>query len=56
VTVYTPKEIIKLIEKDGWCLVGVEGSHHQFKHPNKKGKVTIPVHTKDLKKDWLIAH
>jgi predicted RNA binding protein YcfA (HicA-like mRNA interferase family) len=50
VTVYTSKEIIKLIEKDGWYLVGVEGSHHQFKHPNKKGKVTIPVHSKDLKK------
>ena len=49
-TVYTPKEIIKLIEKDGWYLVGVEGSHHQFKHPVKKGKVTIPVHSKDLKK------
>ena len=36
------KEIIKLLEADGWVLRGVEGSHHHFKHPSKKGKVTVP--------------
>lgn len=40
------KKAIKMIEKDGWYLVNVVGSHHQFKHPTKKGKVTIP-HPKD---------
>lgn len=49
-TVYTSREIVKLIEKDGWYLVEVEGSHYQYKHPYKKGKVTIPMHSKDLKK------
>ena len=48
--IYTSREIIKLIEKDGWYLVGVDGSHYQFKHPYKKGKITVPVHSKDLKK------
>jgi len=38
------KEIIKLIENDGWYIVRQKGSHQQFKHPIKKGLVTIPVH------------
>jgi len=36
------REVIKLIEQDGWYLVAVAGSHHQFKHLTKPGKVTIP--------------
>lgn len=36
------KEIIKLIEKDGWFLVAQQGSHRQYKHSVKKGRVTIP--------------
>ncbi len=35
------KEIIKLIEKNGWGLDSQEGSHRQFKHPVKSGKVTV---------------
>jgi predicted RNA binding protein YcfA (HicA-like mRNA interferase family) len=35
-------EIIRLIEEDGWYLVAVRGSHRQYKHPNKPGRVTIP--------------
>ncbi|MBA2563255.1 MAG: type II toxin-antitoxin system HicA family toxin [Chitinophagaceae bacterium] len=38
------KEIIKIIEKDGWFQVAQVGSHKQYKHANKKGKVTIPFH------------
>jgi predicted RNA binding protein YcfA (HicA-like mRNA interferase family) len=34
-------EIIKLIEADGWYLVTTRGSHRQFKHPTKPGRVTI---------------
>lgn len=40
------KEAIKMIEADGWYLKNVKGSHHHFKHPTKKGKVTIP-HPRD---------
>jgi len=36
------KEIIKLIEADGWYLKRIKGSHRQFKHPSKFGLVTIP--------------
>jgi predicted RNA binding protein YcfA (HicA-like mRNA interferase family) len=36
--------IIKLIERDGWRQVGQRGSHRQFEHPTKAGKVTVPGH------------
>lgn len=35
------REIIKLIEKDGWVLVATRGSHRQYKHPTKPGRVTV---------------
>ncbi len=35
------REIIRLIEDDGWYLVAMKGSHRQFKHLVKKGRVTI---------------
>ena len=35
------RDVIKLIEADGWYLVDTKGSHRQFKHPSKKGRVTI---------------
>ena len=38
------KDIIKLIEKDGWVLVAQVGSHRQYKHPTKPGRVTIAAH------------
>lgn len=40
--------LIKKIQADGWVLVHTAGSHHQFKHPVKKGKVTVPHPKKDL--------
>ena len=38
------KEIVKIIEKDGWYLARQKGSHQQYKHPIKKGVVTIAFH------------
>ncbi len=37
------REVIKLIEEDGWYLARTRGSHRQFKHPTKSGLVTIAV-------------
>jgi predicted RNA binding protein YcfA (HicA-like mRNA interferase family) len=37
-----------MLKDDGWYLVHVVGSHHQFKHPTKLGKVTVPHPKKDL--------
>ena len=35
------REAINLIERNGWVLISMKGSHRQFKHPVKKGRVTI---------------
>lgn len=35
------RQVIRLIEADGWSLVATRGSHRQFKHPRKPGRVTI---------------
>jgi predicted RNA binding protein YcfA (HicA-like mRNA interferase family) len=35
------RDIIKMLEDDGWYLVATRGSHHQYKHPVKTGRVTI---------------
>lgn len=41
------RDIIKLIEKDGWYLVATKGSHRQYKHKIKPGRVTIAGHPAD---------
>ena len=35
------REIIRLIETDGWYLDRTRGSHRQYKHPAKRGLVTV---------------
>ncbi|MDZ4791352.1 MAG: type II toxin-antitoxin system HicA family toxin [Hyphomicrobiales bacterium] len=35
------RDIIKLLETDGWFLVTTRGSHRQFKHPSKPGRATV---------------
>ena len=37
-------EMEKIILRDGWYLIKQVGSHRQYKHHSKKGKVTIPFH------------
>lgn len=41
-------EIIKKLKNDGWVLHHVRGDYHQFKHPVKSGKVTVPHPSKDI--------
>jgi len=35
------RDVIKLLEQDGWVVVVTRGSHRQFKHPVKLGRVTV---------------
>ena len=42
------QEIERIVLKDGWILKTVKGSHYQYIHPVKSGKVTIPFHTRDI--------
>ncbi len=36
------REAIRLVERDGWVQIATRGSHRQYKHPDKPGRVTIP--------------
>ena len=42
------RDIIAKIQADGWRRVDVDGSHWQFKHPMKPGRVTVPHPKKDV--------
>ncbi|SCL74634.1 YcfA-like protein [Methanoculleus chikugoensis] len=42
------RECIKMIEADGWYLVATRGSHRQYKHPSKAGRITIAGHPADV--------
>jgi len=41
------RDIIRLLEQDGWYLKATKGSHRQYKHPTKAGRVTLPGHPGD---------
>ena len=43
---YSSREVLKILHADGWVEVACDGDHHQYKHPTKKGKVTV-THPKD---------
>ena len=42
------REIISALQRDGWVQVAQKGSHVQFKHPVKKGRVTVPHPARDV--------
>lgn len=46
----TFKDLDSLLKADGWQLKGIQGSHYQYVHLNKKGKVTVPNHKGDIPK------
>ncbi|MGO4885401.1 MAG: type II toxin-antitoxin system HicA family toxin [Bryobacteraceae bacterium] len=41
------REVLKTLRQDGWILKNQEGSHRQFVHPLKAGKVTVAGHESD---------
>ncbi|MBI3128649.1 MAG: type II toxin-antitoxin system HicA family toxin [Candidatus Tectomicrobia bacterium] len=41
------RDAIRLLEREGWVLVVTRGSHRQFKHPTKPGRVTVNGHPGD---------
>ena len=50
---YSSREVIKIIEANGWYEVRCEGSHHHFRHPQRAGTVTVPHPRKDLKPNTI---
>jgi predicted RNA binding protein YcfA (HicA-like mRNA interferase family) len=47
------QEIIRLLTRDGWNLVRVNGSHHHYRHATKSGTVTVPHPKREIKKGTL---
>ena len=41
------REVIRMLERNGWTLVRIKGSHHHFKHKVKQGIVTVPGRPSD---------
>lgn len=42
------RNIIRRLESEGWVLVRIRGSHHQFRHPQTGARTTVPHPKKDL--------
>lgn len=51
---YKVREVIKLLLNDGWYLVNTVGDHRQFKHPTRKGKVTVRGHENEVLNQFLL--
>lgn len=49
------REVIQILNADGWYEVACDGDHHQFKHPTKPGKVTVTHPVKDIPIRTLIS-
>ena len=45
---YSSRDVMKILLENGWVEINCVGDHHQFKHPTKKGKVTLRHPVKDL--------
>jgi predicted RNA binding protein YcfA (HicA-like mRNA interferase family) len=42
------RDVISALRREGWRLVAQKGSHQQFKHPSKPGRVTVPHPRRDI--------
>ncbi len=51
--VLKPKEVLSALQRAGFFVHHVSGSHYILKHPTKNLRVTLPFHTKDLKRRTL---
>ncbi len=44
------READRMLKDDGWYVSDISGSHYQYKHPTKPGKVSVPNHSGDIPK------
>ncbi len=51
------REVVKVLEEDGWRLDRQVGSHRQYRHATKPGTVTVATHSlgKDVKPGTLAS-
>lgn len=41
------RDVVRLLERNGWRLVAQQGNHRQYKHPERPGRVTVAGHPND---------
>jgi predicted RNA binding protein YcfA (HicA-like mRNA interferase family) len=51
----TPKELIKILERKGFILKRIQGSHYYYVNPDTKKIASVPMHTKELPKGTFYA-
>ena len=44
------REVDRMLKDDRWYVSDISGSHYQYKHPTKHGKVSVPNHPGDIHK------
>lgn len=49
----TPRQAVRALERCGWKLDRIKGSHHVFRHPDHAHRVVVPMHSRDLAKGTL---
>lgn len=52
---FSPRKLIKLLQKNGFAFIRQNGSHAIFKNDQTKKKVIVPIHSKDIPKGTLHA-
>lgn len=53
--VLTPREVIRILERRGFVLDRVKGSHHIYLHPDTKHRAIVPLHHRDLPQGTLLS-
>ena len=51
----TPRQAVRALERCGWQLDRVKGSHHVYRHPQHRHRVVVPMHARDLARGTLNA-
>jgi predicted RNA binding protein YcfA (HicA-like mRNA interferase family) len=49
----TPRQAVRALERCGWKLDRVKGSHHVFRHLDHAHRIVVPMHSRDLAKGTL---
>lgn len=50
-----PRDVIRILERRGFVLDRVKGSHHIYLHPDTKRRAVVPVHRQDLPQGTLLS-
>ena len=50
------KQVCRLLERNGWSLLRVRGSHHVYGKPGERARISVPVHGNEPLKRGLLLH